>query len=204
MANKIAAIDNGMSYHINALNDPEWADLIAARPYLPELADTDLTAFDIVIVTCRSRPDLLARHQGQFEDFLARGGWLIASGETRPDGWLSGVTFREATMNYWWWLEEGGESGVRLRAPQHPIAAAIPPPERIWHFHGVFEPPADAVSILETKDGGSILYDRFPPGGGRTTIMAVDPFFHHGSFFMPAATEFLRGFMPFLATANTF
>ncbi len=195
---RIAAIDGGASYHLNALNDPEWADMIAARPYLLELAEIDLTPFDILIVTCRSRPDLLARHSDQLQDYVARGGWLIACGETRPDEWLDEVRFVPVEMNYWWWLEENGESGVSLSAPDHPIAAAIPPPERIWHFHGSFVPPPDAVSILEIGNGNSILYDR-RVGNGRTTIMALDPFFHHGSFFMPAASEFLRGFMPYLA-----
>ena len=201
MTNRIAAVDGGTSYHINALNDPAWADLIAERLYLPALGEADLSAFDILIVTCRSRPDLLARHRRKLADFIDKGGWLVACGETRPDQWLDGVRFTPTPLNYWWWLTPGEDHGFRLAAPDHPLANAIPFDDMIWHHHGLFTPPPDAISILEHKDGGSLIYDR-PVGAGRTTIMAIDPFFHHGSFFMPAATRFLKGFMPWLATAR--
>ncbi|MBI1285490.1 MAG: hypothetical protein GC183_14335 [Thiobacillus sp.] len=202
MTNRIAAIDGGMSYHLNALNDPEWSHHISKRIYLPELGEADLGETDILIVTCRSRADLLEQRRDQLASFLARGGWIIACGETHPERWLDDIRYVPKDLNYWWWLDPEGDLGLRLNAPDHPLAQAIPFDDMLWHHHGLFMPPDGAVSIVEHKNGGSVLYDYHLPGGGQTTVMSLDPFFHHGSFFMPAASRFLRGFIPWLANTR--
>jgi len=34
--------------------------------------------------------------------------------------------------------------------------------------------------------------------GGQMILTTLDPFYHHGSHFMPATTRFLDGFLPWL------
>jgi len=198
MANRIAAIDGGMSYHLNALSDKAWAGLIDERIYLPKLSQADLKKFDVVIVTCRSNPDLLEPCRDQFLDFLDAGGTVAAFSGTSPERWLPGVVAREIPTNYWWWLEEGADSGLRIGAPKHPVFAALTLREFTWHHHARFEPPAGATSLVNHVSGGSIFYEDRASCGGRLFVTSLDPFYHHGSFFMPTTSRFLAAFLPWI------
>jgi hypothetical protein len=68
-----------------------------------------------------------------------------------------------------------------------------------WHFHGYFAPPPGARSLIDLVGGGSILYDDTESYGGRAIVTSLDPFYHHGSHFMPATTRFLDRFLSWLA-----
>jgi hypothetical protein len=48
--------------------------------------------------------------------------------------------------------------------------------------------------------GGAIFYDHPGVGGaaGRLVVGTLDPFYHHGSFFMPAASRFLAGLLDWM------
>lgn len=44
-------------------------------------------------------------------------------------------------------------------------------------------------------DAGCLLYDDRVSAPGRLIVSTLDPFYHHGSHFMPATTRFLDGFL---------
>lgn len=67
-----------------------------------------------------------------------------------------------------------------------------------WHHHGHFTPAPGAVSLVDHVDGGSIFYDDRVSTRGRMLVTSLDPFYHHGSHFMPTTTRFLDGFLPWL------
>ena len=94
-----------------------------------------------------------------------------------------------------------GDAGLRLRAPDHSLFRFLTLEDATWHHHGFFAPPAGAQSLIDVEGGGSILYeDRASFPAGRIVATTLDPFAHHGTFFMPAATRFLHGFLPWICS----
>ena len=59
-------------------------------------------------------------------------------------------------------------------------------------------PPPGARSVIDKLGQGSILYEDCVSTPGRMLVTSLDPCYHHGSYFMPATTRFLRGFLPWL------
>lgn len=201
MSRHIAALDGGTYYHIRALNDPRWSDCIDERIYLPELPSHGLDGVDVLVATCRSNPELIRAAREDIDRLLARGGTVVAFAGTAPETWLPGVDAIPVSTNYWWWLERGADSGLRAAAPGHPLFDSLSLADCTWHHHTRFTPPAHALSLVDHCEGGSILYEDRQSTPGTLLITGLDPFFHHGSHFMPATTRFLCGFLPWLRQA---
>ncbi len=195
---RIAATDGGTFYHCEALRGLRYREYFSGLLYLPELEKADFNVFDAVIVTCRSNPDLLARHSKKFAEYLDVGGTIVAMGETDQERWLPGIDFRTTPVNYWWWLEKGADSGLRQGSSNHSLLRSLSLADMTWHHHGRFTPPSGAVSVVDHVEGGSILYDDRVTTRGRMLVTSLDPFYHHGSHFMPTASRFLDRFLPWL------
>lgn len=198
MMPRIAATDGGTAFHHESLRGVRYARYFDRLIYVPDFRAADLDGLDALIVTCRTNADFLRPHRDAIRGFLARGGTLVACGETDVHLWLDGIRWSPMPTNYWWWLQRGADSGLRLAAPAHPLFRRMTLADATWHFHGVFTPPDGAESLIDLAGGGSILYDDRTSYGGRAIVMALDPFYHHGSFFMPATTRFLDAFLPWL------
>ncbi|WP_240137442.1 hypothetical protein [Salinigranum salinum] len=74
----------------------------------------------------------------------------------------------------------------------------MPPDDCRWHFHGSFDPPADAHVLIEDDAGGAVLYTDDSTWAGDTLVTTLDPTYHYGSYFMPATDRFLSGLLPWL------
>lgn len=196
---RIAFIDGGTYYHHATFNDPELRGNFAASIYAPELPDTDLLAYDCLYVASRQDPEGLCAARAQFEDFLAAGRTLVVMGDNAAQDWAPGVSWTSTPVNFWWWLTPGADSGLRLAAPEHGLFRHIGLAEATWHRHGILKPPPGAVSLIDAVEGGSVLYDDRVSTPGRLIVTTLDPCYHHGSYFMPATTRFLHGFLPWLA-----
>lgn len=61
---------------------------------------------------------------------------------------------------------------------------------------------AGATSFVDARGLGSVLYVDTVTPQGTLVVAALDPFYHHGSYFMPATTRFLDGFLPWLRFGN--
>lgn len=200
----VAVLDGGAYYHHEAIRGPRFRDRFDRVLYVPDLADGDLDGCAAAIVADRILPAALRRKRRILLGFLARGGTLIVLGENRAHEWLPGVSWSFRPTNFWWWLEEGADPGHRIAAPDHEIFRFVRPADVVWHYHGLFAPPPGAevlAAIAPQADpegrGGAILYDHRGAGGGpgRLVVSSLDPFYHHGSHFMPAATRFLDGLL---------
>lgn len=197
MSARMLAIDAGTSYHHVALTG-RYAGLFDAVPYVGDLAEVDLVGFDVVVVTCRTPACRLEPHRGQLRAYLKAGGTLVAMGETEPWRWLDEIRFTPVPTNYWWWLEPGADLGLRALQPEHGLWRHLPAKHVVWHHHGHFAPPAGATTLVSCREGGAVLYEDTVSTNGRLVLTSLDPFFHHGTYFMPAATRFLDGFLPWL------
>lgn len=196
---RIAATDGGTYYHFRALREPPYACYFTRLIDIRALRDDDLADVDVLVVTCRTHAGKLRAAAPGLLRFLGGGGTVVAMGETQAHTWLPGVRWTYRPADFWWWLSPGADSGLRLVAPAHPLFAGMTLAEATWHYHGVFDPPLGARSIIDHAAGGSVLYDDDATTAGRLIVTSLDPFYHHGSNFMPAASRFLAGFLPWLA-----
>ncbi len=198
MTPRIAATDGGTYFHHESLRGARYARFFDRLIYMPDFGAADLTDIDALIVTCRTNADFLVPHRDAVRAFLESGGTLVACGETDVHLWLDGICWTPTLTNYWWWLQERADSGLRLAAPAHSLFRRMTLADATWHFHGYFTPPPGAQSLIDLAGGGSILYDDCTSFAGRAIVTSLDPFYHHGSHFMPATTRFLDAFLPWL------
>ncbi len=195
---RIAFVDGGTYYHHATFHDPELRDYFDASIYVLDLPVADLSEYDCLYIASRQNPvDLIAARQ-VIADFLAAGKTLVAWGESRAEQWLDGIRWAPCETNFWWWLTPGADSGLRLAAAEHSLFRHIGLQDATWHRHGVLQPPAGAVSLIDAVEGGSVLYEDRISTPGRLIVSTLDPCYHHGSYFMPATTRFLHGFLPWL------
>ncbi|WP_321337103.1 hypothetical protein [uncultured Cohaesibacter sp.] len=199
---KIAAIDAGFYYHDHSLRDEPFAHFFDEILYIRDVAQADLSRFDTLIIPCRTNAYHLAPLSEQLQTFMKRGGRLVVMGETFPDRWLPHVNFEAMETNFWWWLEDGAELGVQI-APDHPIASHVTAKSATWHLHGTLDPLNDNQKcLIATKEGACLMFEdvaSYAPG--RLIVTTLDPFYHHGSHFMPATTHFLQGFLTWLTVS---
>lgn len=196
----ILAIHAGAAYHCETLEGQRYRHFFDTLLRPEELNQAALASARVVIVPCRTPAARLRPSRDLLLAFLRRGGTIVAMGETLPHTWLPAIDFVPQPTNWWWWLEPGADLGLTITHPAHALFERIGPNEIAWHLHGSFRPPVGAVSLIDDAQGRSILYLDEVSTAGRMVITSLDPFFHHGSHFMPATTRFLDGFLPWIRT----
>ncbi|MEM7445892.1 MAG: hypothetical protein AAF414_21400 [Pseudomonadota bacterium] len=194
MSAPVVVLDGGTSYHNFSLSDPLLGTWFDERIYVEDVSADNLGRAGTIVIPCRLNPDRLKECSGLLTECLNQGKTLIAMGETEPQTWLRGIDFTPVPTNFWWWLEPDGDLGLKIAAPDHGLFDFLTMAEATWHYHGTFRVPSNALSLIDAPDGGSILVDDDATWQGRLLLTSLDPFYHHGSFFMPAATRFLVGF----------
>jgi hypothetical protein len=194
-APRIAVVDNGSSFHATAFTRPPADAFYSRRILLTDLADDSLDDVDILVVACRCNGRWLTPSRKRLQGFLARGGFLVAMGETRPDLWLDGIGFSPRETNFWWWLDPAASLGISIAAEEHPLLHGMTDIDITWHEHGVLTAPAMLQPLAVNGEGLPIMMEGIY-GRGRLFLTTLDPFYHHGCWFMPATTRFLGKFLP--------
>lgn len=197
----LAVLDAGTYYHHRTIYEPRYRDFFDEIIYTRDLPEADLSGVDTLIVSCRTDPSVLRPRREQIADFLASGKTVVAMGSTGHPDWLPNVNWTDTPTNFWWW-KEGGEIGLKLATPDHPLFNRLSLADVTWHYHGYFQVPDGAQSLVDVGDLGSIFYEDTVSTPGRLLITSLDPMYHHGSYFMPATTRFLDGFLPYLKGTN--
>ena len=199
MSARVAAVDGGTYYHDDTLRGPRYRDRFDRTIYIRDLPAADLSDIDILIASCAADATSLALARPVVDQLLERGGTLVVMGANNPNGWIDHhVKWQSAPSNWWWWLDPKAESGLRVATGTHGLFKRMTLRDATWHYHGQFAVPPGAVSLIDCEYGGSILYDDRVTTPGRIIATTLDPFYHHGSQFMPAATRFLDAFLPWL------
>ena len=193
----LAVLDAGTYYHHRTIYEPRYRDFFDEIIYTRDLPEADLAGVDTLLVSCRTDPSVLRPRREQIADFLASGKTVVAMGSTGHPDWLPNVNWTDTPTNFWWW-KEGGEIGLKLATPDHALFNQLSLADVTWHYHGYFQVPDGAQSLVDVGDLGSIFYEDTVSTPGRLLITSLDPMYHHGSHFMPATTRFLDGFLPYL------
>jgi hypothetical protein len=194
----LAALDSGTYYHHRTLYEERYRHFFDAVLYARQLGEAPLEDYDILLVSCRTDPSLLRPHRDKIARYLAAGGCVVAMGSTGPHQWLPGVVWHDRPTNFWWW-KEGGSLGLQCADHDHPLFGRVTMQDATWHYHGFFKPPRGARSLITAGDG-AVLYEDRVTTAGCMIVTSLDPMYHHGSYFMPATTRFLDGFLPYLKT----
>ncbi|HHU44586.1 MAG TPA: hypothetical protein GXZ46_02935 [Actinomycetales bacterium] len=200
---RLAIIHNGTYFHLTAMRDPA---ILAHQPtwfYLPELKPGDLDGFETVVLADRMHPGLVRAHAEEFRAVAEAGNTLVVLGINEVESWLPGLRHFDRPTNFWWW-SVGEDPGIRPASGDHPAWKYLASKAVIWHHHGAYvtESPTTPLVRLEEKDGdgdwnevGAILLEDRDSTPGRIIVTSLDPFFHHGSNFMPGSTRFLYGLL---------
>lgn len=199
----LVVLDGGAYYHHATIQGARYSGLFDSVIYARDLTLQALDTATVLIVPDRINPDVLRQHKDVFTAFLAQGRTLVVFGENQVETWLPGIAWSPRPTNFWWWLDKNAIPEQRLAAPEHGLFNAVPFSDTIWHYHGVLRPPVGAQVLIDVPpdpegrdQGGALLYDDKTSFAGRALVATLDPFYHHGSNFMPATTRFLDGFLP--------
>ncbi len=199
----LAVLDGGTFYHHATIHGSRYRHLFDKAIYILDLTSEALAGARFLIVPDRVNPDILRARRSVLIDFANRGHTIAVLGENQAETWLPGVRWTPRPTNFWWWLEKKARPQQRLMSPQHELFRAVPFSDTIWHFHGVLAPPVGAETLIDVPadpegrdSGGALLYDDSVTTAGRLIVSTLDPFYHHGSNFMPTTTKFLDAFLP--------
>ncbi|MGW3955068.1 hypothetical protein ACWEKM_29970 [Streptomyces sp. NPDC004752] len=200
---------HGGSFHqLATLAEPAVRLWRPREIYLPDATAADFDGLDTLIVSDRLHPGLLARAAPDLLQVTERGGTVVVLGENDIVGWLPGLRgFRHAATNFWWW-RTGEDNGVRRTAEDHSAWRHLTERAVRWHYHGLLEPPAGATPLAHTvleQEGTPatqqvLLYEDTVSTPGRLIVTTMDPVYHHGSRFMPGATQLLYGLLRWTGT----
>lgn len=196
----ILAIHPGSYYHIESLESDKYGHFFDKLIRPEELNNLNLSDFNILLVPCRTPANRMLPHKQLLLDYLNQGGVIIATGESHSELWLPGVKFTPQDTNYWWWLEKNGDLGVRQVNSENNLFNYLDEKALTWHLHGWFDAPDGAEILAVNAEQKPILYIDSATTKGVMVITSLDPFYHHGSHFMPATTKFLDGFLPWMKT----
>lgn len=209
---RIAFVHTGSHFHLATLKDPAVIALDVADVYAPELQPGGLDDYDAVYVAARLHPAVRRRIAPLLVDFLSRdGARMYVDGENAVGDWLPGTTEIRRGTNFWAW-RVGEDVGRRSVNTDHPFWRRLSGRSVHWHYHGVLDHPAAATPLVALADPQSehsaadpwgLEYRAIP--GHRNTLMyydeqtfpaelvvsTMDASYHHGSGFMPGASQLL-------------
>ena len=195
---KIAVMYGGSSQHLRSYKTSEFGQYIDQLIPVCEFEETSLQGFDVLIIPSQSHTKLLEKNSQKIYDFANEGKTVVVLGPQHKD-WLPAHNWEFRPTNFWWWLEPGADSGLRLPGSDHDLFANyLTLGDATWHQHGVYWPTKDCEVLVSTEDGGAVLYIDRVNTKGNWVITTLDPDYHFGSYFMPATERFLRGFLPWL------
>jgi len=201
--NNIAALDSGTAFHIVSLNHKPFNKYFKKVIYIKDFTFEQLKDIDILIVTCSSSIEQILKHQDIFYRFLKQGKTLVVMGRNEVNLWLKDIKELDMPFNYWWWLDKKEQIDLKVNEPKHKLFDYIKFENMVWHYHNGFEIPKNATNVIQHKTlDRSIFFELKDYYGGKLIVTSLDPFYHHGSFFMPNATKFGFGLLNYLSNLN--
>ena len=198
----IGVLDGGNAYHARTFQTPKYAAYIAQRIPLRTLQSLEqLEKLDVLIVPSQLHLGEIERCAPLVHAFSERGKIVVVLGP-QPLEWIPNQRWEYRPTNFWGWLEEGADSGLRFPSEQtHSFYDYFDLAMCTWHQHGVYHPVEGTKTLVETDDGAAVLYIDQVSTKGTWVVTTLDPDYHFGSYFMPATERFLDQLFPWLALA---
>lgn len=195
---KIAVLYGGSYQHNFMFKQSKFSEYFDALIPLRKFAETSLDEFDVLIIPSWSHTKILEQNIDKIHAFADAGKIVVTFGPQHIN-WLPEATWENRPTNFWWWLDPTADSGLRLVGAEHPLFKNhLTLADATWHQHGIFKPSEDCDVLLALDDGSAVLYIDKVHSKGTWICTTLDPDFHVGMHFMPAAEQFLTGFLPWL------
>ena len=194
---KIAILTNGMSFHTRFFAMDEYKDLYDEIIHIKDLHEADLSSFDTLIVTERLSISMLKRNQGKLLSFIESGKRLFIFGEVL-ENWFPTIKWQDSEVNFSWWVKPQGNLPLFERNNMHALYEHVTLKDMKWHYHGTFQPPEGAFSLVDNDEGRSIFYIDNGSFKGELIVTSLDPIFHIGLGFIDQAKPFLNGLIQWL------
>ena len=214
----IAFIHGASHSDLATIKDPALRAMGITEVYAPDLRPGGLDDFDGIYLAARLHPGVLARITPILLDFLAKpGARAYIDGENQVGTWLPGTTETRRGTNFWAW-RIGEDVGRRSVNQDHPFWEGLAEDAVHWHYHGVLTHPASATALVklvavegEQEVGGpvamlggmtasyraledhpnTLMYVDEQSFAASIVVSTMDASYHHGSGFMPGATQLL-------------
>ncbi|MCQ1951260.1 hypothetical protein NNX28_15175 [Arthrobacter sp. zg-Y859] len=205
-APRIGLLHCGTFPPLRTLADPALAPYRLESVYLPDADPAVLADLDVVIVSDRL-------HQGQLARFVPAilaalqdpAKTVIVLGENKVEQWLPGVGYSFRPTVFWMW-RTGEDNGTRLRLPEDPMWEFLTRWSVSWHHHGLLHPRPGARSLVvmeeDGAESGSLLYVDEVNQPARLLVTTMDPVYHHGSGFMPGASQLLYSLLRWVTATH--
>lgn len=202
---RIGLLHCGTFPALRTLEDPALAPHRVQGVYLPDADPLELEMLDVVIVGDRLHPGQRARFEPALRAVLNDPTKnVIVLGENTVEQWLPSLSYTFRPTVFWAW-RTGTDNGTRLRLPEDPLWDYFTKRAMDWHHHGLLHPPLGSRSLVtmeeEGAEIGTILFVDEVNQPARLLVTTMDPVYHHGSGFMPGATQLLYSLLRW-ATAS--
>lgn len=209
---RTAFIHHGAHPHLACLKDPALRAMDLVDMYAPEFTAADLEQVDSVYLAARLHPMMLQKVTPALVDFIKRPGTkMYVDGENSVGSWLPGTTQTPRGTNFWAW-RIGEDVGRRSVNTDHVFWENLAHDALHWHYHGVLTHPEHAVPLvrlesLEEQDNpkdpwgthyralpehpNTLMYYDEHSFAGDLVVSTMDAAYHHGSGFMPGASQLM-------------
>ena len=199
---KIAVLYGGSYQHYFMFKQSKFAPYFDTLIPLRKFAETDLSEFDVLILPSWSHMPTIEHNVDKIKAFADSGKIVVTFGPQHID-WLPNCKWEARPTNFWWWLDPTADSGLRLPGAEHVLFKEyLTLEDATWHQHGVYHPKVESEVLVSQTDGAAVLYIDKTSSTGTWINTTLDPDFHVGMHFMPAAESFLTGFLPWLKEGN--
>lgn len=195
--NKIAILTNGMTFHNRFFAMTEYRDFYDDVIHIEDLHKTDLSIYDTLIVTDRLSIPHLKRNQAKMIAFINSGKRLFIFGEVL-DNWFPTIDWQDSVVNFSWWVKPQGDLPLVERNEYHDLYEYVTLKDMKWHYHGTFQPPEGAFSLVDNDEGRSIFYVDNTSFKGELVVTSLDPIFHIGLGFIDQTKPFMTGLTKWL------
>ena len=124
---KIAVVHSGSSQHQRTFNEPKYNKYISEIIYFPDLAETSLDEFDVLLMPSQLHKGLLEKNKEKIRDFSDQGGIVVSFGP-QPCDWIPNQKWEFRPTNFWWCM-----LGKYLRfCSSVPISTIPTEPMPVW------------------------------------------------------------------------
>lgn len=192
---RIGILHCGSFPALSTLRDPALQAYHVQPIYLPTADPVELDALDVILVGDRLPPVQRKRFESALRDALKDPvKTVIVLGQNDVEQWLPQISYTFRRPVFWKW-RTGEDTGTRARLKDDPFWEYFTLSALNWHNHGLVHPPEGAKSLVvveeEGEDVGTVLFVDEVNQPARLLVTTMDPVYHHGSGFMPGATELL-------------
>lgn len=172
---RVGLFYSGVPIQRHVLTESEYAETFESV-HVRDLGNASLSGYDALVVPWKTNQEVLHEHRERLAAYAERGGTLVAFGDAFRQ-WLPGGTWHPVEFDYTWWAR-GETLDLEVLEPGHPLFDGAAREDYMWHYHGRFEPPADATPLLAAPEG-VVMYER-ALGDGRVLATTLDPVHHLG------------------------